>query len=739
MDLQYFLNVLWKRKWLLLVVAVTAAVVTVILVGRTPYKFKSRAIIEAKLLESDRINPLNNNPFIQQYQVDIMFSELTEIMKSRRILKLLAEELLYHDLSADGINEKPFRLPEDSEELSYTRTELEEFMTVLSSTKDALDVPRIQKHNRIKFSDLAEAFEYDYESLWKDLEVKRLGDSDFLAVEFTSEHPGLSKFAVDKFCSEFMDYYDEEIVNSEDSMVTKFKKELEEKKYDFNLKTEELNAYREKKGIVDLEKQNSMAIERISELNTLIEIERNEIIKQKKALESSTREIAKISPEANNKFAKKKFLNEDLAKLQTRIKLLHNKFSASGRKDKKIALELDGLRKQRKDIATQIAVYDEGNDRLETSQLDALLKKKLDAEIDLNAAEDALNRYEKEKKRLASEQNVLVENDAVFKSLESEWLLVYDDYKSAKAKFDQAELGAGIQESPLRLFEAAEIPEKAESKNRAILGAFAGVAGGVLTTLFLFLAAFFDKSFSSPRQYQSITNLPFLGTVNLLKSIQLDPDSIFSSKQDSDEGLVFFKKAVRKLRFALETSKAKTFLVTSTKEGEGKSFLLLTLAYALSLNKRRVLLIDANFKNNSLSALSNISDEENPLLMQANGKSEGTGARATGAIHFQVEGVDLIGNAGDNRSASEILAGRDFGEVLRIYKSEYDYILIESSAMNNFNDTRELSQYTDKVILVSGANESLEEDDKESFAFLQSLGSKFLGAILNKVNLKNLD
>lgn len=82
MDLQYFLNVLWKRKWLLVVVGLTAAVVTVLLVGLTPYKFKSRAIIEAKLLESDRINPLNNNPFIQQYQVDIMFSELTEIMKS---------------------------------------------------------------------------------------------------------------------------------------------------------------------------------------------------------------------------------------------------------------------------------------------------------------------------------------------------------------------------------------------------------------------------------------------------------------------------------------------------------------------------------------------------------------------------------------------------------------------------------------------------------------------------------
>lgn len=735
MDLQYFFNVLWKRKWLLLTVGLTSAIAAFFLIGLTPYKFKSKAVIETNVLNTFRLDVLGNNPFLQQYQVDSKFSELLEQMKSRPILTLLSEELLYHDLSADGIETEPFRVPETDEDLSYTRSELEDFMTVLASAKDTINAPRLRKHNRVKFSDLAEAFEYDTESLYENLEVKRNAESDFISVEFTSEHPDLSYYAVQKYCEEFLNYYDQEIINRENKDILSFKTEMETKEAKFKEVTGRLDDYRAKNNIVDLDKQSGTMIERISELNISIDQARNEITKQEKSLAVTTREISKISPEMNDGFAKKQYLNEDLEKVLAEIKMLRNRWVAGGRKDKKLEEKLRNLQKRREDIGQQIAIFDVSNDRLENSRLDDLLKKKVEAEIDLQAAKNALAGYEAEKRRLASDQRQMVSDDAGFKKLESEWALAYEQYKDAKRIFENATTKAEIQENPLSVFEAPEVPEKAEPKNRAIIGAFAGVAGTVMTTVFLFLLAFFDNSFSSPSQYKKMSRLPLLGSVNKLKDKDLDLSQIFGSAA-TDKKQNYFKEAVRRLRYIIETSGARSILVTSTKPGEGKSFLILTLAYALSLNNRRVLIIDANFKNNSLSALSNVSSEENPLLSGGRIIS-GTGS-AVGASGFRMEGVDIIGNAGDNRSASEVLAGKNFRSILRNYELDYDFILIEAAALNEYSDARELSQFADKVVLVSDAENKLKNADRESFAFLRNLGGRLLGSVLNKVNLKNV-
>jgi uncharacterized protein involved in exopolysaccharide biosynthesis/Mrp family chromosome partitioning ATPase len=736
MDLQYFLNVLWKRKWLLFVVGLTAAIATFFLVGLTPYKFKSQAVIETNVLNNLRLNVLNDNPFLQEYQTKSKFSQLMQLMKSRPILKLMSEELLYHDLSVDE-NER-FRQPEVEEGVSYSSMELEDFMSVLASSKDTLDAPRMQKHNRVKYSDLAEAFGYDIESLSEDLEVKRNADSDYITVEFTSEHPGLSYFAVQKFCEEFLNYYEQEIVDNEDASVTLFRKEMKQKEREYKAITNELDAYRDKHNIVDIEKQSGSIIERISELNVAIENERQEVLTQRKTLATAKREISKISPEMVDGFAKKQYLREDLDKVQQEIKLLNNQYIAGGRKDKEKAIKLKNLRDRREDLGKQMAIYTVKNDRLEDRRLDDLLKKKVDAEIDLKSAENSLAGYEAEIKRLTGDQSQMVRDDAGFKKLESEWLLAYDNYKAAKGKFDVAQTKAGIQENPLSLFEVPEVPEKAEPKNRAILGAFAGVAGTILTTVFLFLLAFFDNSFSSPTQFKKMSNLPFLGTINRLNDKQLDLGSIFGTT-GTNKSNIFFKESIRKLRFAIEASGAKTFLVTSNKAQEGKSFVLLTLAYALSLNNRRVLLIDANFKNNSLSAMSNVPNDENPLLggIGRENTVAGTGS-PVGAQTMHMEGVDIIGNAGDNRSASEVLAGKNFRSVLRNYELDYDFILIETAALNEYSDARELSHFTDKVILVADAENSMKREDEESFSFLRGLSGRFLGTVLNKTNLKNL-
>jgi len=68
---------------------------------------------------------------------------------------------------------------------------------------------------------------------------------------------------------------------------------------------------------------------------------------------------------------------------------------------------------------------------------------------------------------------------------------------------------------------------------------------------------------------------------------------------------------MRNLRYQIEQSGSSTFLFTSTKPDEGKTFTLLNLAQSFKIKNKKVLLIDTNFKKNTLTQLSGESSEPN--------------------------------------------------------------------------------------------------------------------------------
>lgn len=69
----------------------------------------------------------------------------------------------------------------------------------------------------------------------------------------------------------------------------------------------------------------------------------------------------------------------------------------------------------------------------------------------------------------------------------------------------------------------------------------------------------------------------------------------------------------------------------------------------------------------------------------------------------------------------------------------YDYIFLESAPMNKYSDTKELTDFVDKVIAVFAADSKIGTADQNSLNYLRSLGNKFMGGILNKVDLKNMN
>ncbi len=111
MDFGYLLRLLLRRKWIILGAMATAAVLTFILIGLRPERYKSTVLLSTGIVNYKGINSDNSDAFVQQYQVENAFSNLMEFAKSRSSVKILTIKMLKHDLGVDGSKSQPFKQP----------------------------------------------------------------------------------------------------------------------------------------------------------------------------------------------------------------------------------------------------------------------------------------------------------------------------------------------------------------------------------------------------------------------------------------------------------------------------------------------------------------------------------------------------------------------------------------------------------------------------------------------------
>ncbi|MEM9823415.1 MAG: AAA family ATPase, partial [Bacteroidota bacterium] len=230
-----------------------------------------------------------------------------------------------------------------------------------------------------------------------------------------------------------------------------------------------------------------------------------------------------------------------------------------------------------------------------------------------------------------------------------------------------------------------------------------------------------------------------MGTLNRVKTQELDLKMLFSSNGQNKQ-LDTFKESLRNLRYVIENTDGNKFLFTSTKKQEGKTFLIVTLAHAMTVKDKKILIIDTNFKNNTLTQMSKKTLKDNLLNTQLIGENNLDSEFVSKSINsqFNLDNVDIIGNTGTYQSPSEVFAGKDFHKFVDGLAKNYDYIFFEGAPLNSYSDTKELVQYVDKVISVFASESDIKQVDQNSIDYLRSLGHKFLGGILNKMDLKDL-
>ncbi len=154
------------------------------------------------------------------------------------------------------------------------------------------------------------------------------------------------------------------------------------------------------------------------------------------------------------------------------------------------------------------------------------------------------------------------------------------------------------------------------------------------------------------------------------------------------------------------------------------------------MSKKKVLLIDANFSNNTLTRDFSAKPTLETFSM---GSQDGVDKIWGITTLTNITNVDIIGCDEGNYTPSEVLPKNHLLNNLDKLKQHYDFILIEAAALNYHADSKELSEYVDGIVLVFSAPNTINEIDRESLGFLRDNKNKFIGAVLNNVDEQNLD
>lgn len=196
-----------------------------------------------------------------------------------------------------------------------------------------------------------------------------------------------------------------------------------------------------------------------------------------------------------------------------------------------------------------------------------------------------------------------------------------------------------------------------------------------------------------------------------------------------------YNEAIKTLRTNLQFcgSNIRTILFTSALPDEGKSDVVFAAAQSLAQIGKKVLLIDADIRKSVLVSRYQLEQEVCGLTQYLSGQKKLDEA----LYDTNVDGLSVIFAGPYSPNPAELLEEELFQKLLEYGREFFDYILIDTPPMANLIDGAIIARSCDGAVLVieSGAvSYRLEQKVKEQ---LDKSGCRILGAVLNKVDIRN--
>jgi len=710
MESTTFFSLVKKHKLVLIIIPAVIAVITWFMVRKLPDTYKSRAQIATGTVDRSQQSVLNQ--LSAESQISQEFSNMMAVLQMKKVIDQVSYQLILHDLTSSNMFRKPSK---DFKDLNPSaRKHAVEVYSRLYKNHESLSLwdPDQNGLNRVLGS-----MGYDYGSITSKLVSYRSESSDFITVEYESDNPLLSAFVVNTVITEFITFYTSQTKDNELKTVAFLDTAVQKKKAVLDSAVKKLEEYKIRNHILNLNEQTKSLYTQISDFESRKQQAEKDIAAYSGAIKNIDK---KFDPND------RKYFESSLVKINNDIVNLTSQRNALT--DALIQSNYSGVYQQKIDsiqrlISSKMA---ESSDKSIYSPLatkTALMSQKLQLQQTLDLAKYSIGSLDKETARLKARLDVLVPNEAVIQSLENTIDVAQKDYLEMLQKDNQATMQSSFAPK-LHQVDLA-MPGSAQSSKKMLLVVVSVLVSETLCLLVLFILFYIDSSIKEPKILANKTSLPVLGYLTNIEGESLDLKKLWDVENRSK--MQQFKDLLRSIRFEIdqEMKDGKILAISSLVPGEGKTLLAISLAYSYAIINKKVLLIDGNLGNPSISGA-----VQPRMFIEDFFKVE------TYTNDLYRGGMSVLGNHGTDITLLEIENEDIVREKFESLKTKFDIIIVEVPAMNAMNKAKEWMLFADKTIAVFEANQSLNEDKNSGIKYLKHLGPKFGGWVFNKVGGK---
>jgi capsular exopolysaccharide synthesis family protein len=264
-----------------------------------------------------------------------------------------------------------------------------------------------------------------------------------------------------------------------------------------------------------------------------------------------------------------------------------------------------------------------------------------------------------------------------------------------------------------------------------LLGVFAGI---LLGWLIAFVLDHLDVTIKTPDDLRSLNLLP-LGGIPFYPEIDelYDPKLDKHLKRQQNSILDAVRIINTTISFLRVDNPPKVIELTSAMPGAGKSTMALLLAKIMGAESKKVLIVDCDlrrpriYKNIKLEAKTGLVDYLADNSCMEPGKY----------INKNVLlGVDLMGHGIIPPNPTELLGSKRFTDMIAKLRDEYDCVILDSPPGIGMADTMVIGKSADAIIMIVDSGKTRIHEVTRNTEQLDTLRSKVIGAILNRVNYK---
>lgn len=174
-----------------------------------------------------------------------------------------------------------------------------------------------------------------------------------------------------------------------------------------------------------------------------------------------------------------------------------------------------------------------------------------------------------------------------------------------------------------------------------------------------------------------------------------------------------------------------SILVTTCGKNEGEIPVIINLAYYLTKLKKRVLIIDADFRRSLLYKIVKPSEENIGLANYLTGNVNMENV----LYNTGINGLNILFSGMKSKNVIELLKIGRFEELINLFKKYYDYIFVLSSPVHSYIEPIVISKYCDSSMIVVKSNNVKRKVLIDSVDRLKKVNNNFLGIILNDVDM----